>query len=130
RLLLRPGAADIYRVFDKIPPDPAAAKKLEDLLIRLEADDYPARDKASKELHALGAPAVLAVLRRDLSDLSAEAKNRLDLFLANHSNMLLDDPRAPLTDGAFLLDCLDDDDAAVRAAGKAALEKLIAKPIE
>src|SRR5439155_1200618 len=80
--------------------------------------------------NGLRAPAVLAALRRDLSALSAEAKNRLDLFLANHSNMLLDDPRAPLTDGAFLLDCLDDDDAAVRAAGKAALEKLIAKPIE
>ncbi len=130
RLLLRPGAADIYRVFDTIPPDPAAAKRLDDLLIRLESDDYPVRDKASRELGAIGAPAVLAVMRRDLSDLSAEAKNRLNVFLANHSNMLLDDPRAPLKDGQFLLDCLDDANPAVRAAAKIALEKLIAKPIE
>jgi hypothetical protein len=55
RSILRPGPADVYRVFDTIPADPAIARKLDDLLVRLDADSYAVRDKASAELHALGA---------------------------------------------------------------------------
>jgi hypothetical protein len=130
RNLLRPGATDVYRVFNALRPDPQVAKRLDDLLIRLESDVYAVRDQASKDLHSLGSGAVLAALRRDTGDLSAEARNRLDLFISNHSNLPLADARAALKDGPFLLDCLDDEDANVRAAAKSALEKLLGQSIE
>jgi hypothetical protein len=96
----------------------------------LESDVYAVRDQASKDLQSLGTVAVLAVLRRDSSDLSAEARNRLDLFISNHSNLPIDDARAALKDGPFLLDCLDDEDIYVRSAAKDALERLIKRPVE
>jgi hypothetical protein len=130
RNLLRPGATDVYRVFDKIQPSPPVAKQLDDLLVRLESDVYAVRDQASKDLASLGAGAVLAALRRDISDLSAEARNRLDLFISNHSNLPIDDARAALKDGPFLLDCLDDEDINVRIAAKDALQRLIKRPVE
>jgi hypothetical protein len=130
RNLLRPGATDVYRVFDKIRPSPQVVKQLDDLLVRLESDAYAVRDQASKDLASLGAVAVLAALRRDTSDLSAEARNRLDLFISNHSNLPIDNARAALRDGPFLLDCLDDEDINVRIAAKDALERLINRPVE
>lgn len=130
RLLLRPGATDVYRAFDAIRPDPQAARKLDDLLLKLEADAYAVREQASKDLAALGPAGVLAALRRDNADLSGEAKNRLDRFIAEQSSMSADDVAAARRDRSFLLDCMDDDDAAVRAAAKAALDHVIGKPVE
>jgi hypothetical protein len=130
RNLLRPGATDVYRVFNQIRPSPLVAGQLDDLLVRLESDVYAVRDKASKDLASLGAAAVLAALRRDTGDLSAEARNRLDLLISNHSNLPIDDVRAALKDGSFLLDCLDDEDINVRSAAKDALERLIGRAVE
>jgi hypothetical protein len=130
RNLLRPGATDVYRVFDQIRPAPPVVKQLDDLLVRLESDVYAVRDQASKDLASLGSAAVLAALRRDISGLSAEARNRLDLFISNHSNLPIEDARAALKDGPFLLDCLDDEDVNVRVAAKDALERLIKRPVE
>jgi hypothetical protein len=130
RHLLRPGATDVYRVFDQIRPSPQVVKQVDELLVRLESDVYAVRDQASKDLQSSGAAAVLAVLRRDTSDLSAEARNRLDLFISNHSNVPISDVGAALKDGPFLVDCLDDEDIEVRRAGKDALERLIGRPVE
>lgn len=130
RNLLRPGATDVYRVFEKIQPSPQMARQLDELLVRLESDVYAVRDRASKDMASLGAMAVLAALRRDTSDLSAEARNRLDLFIWNHSNLPIDDVPSALKDGPFLLDCLDDEDINVRSAAKDALERLIGRTVE
>ncbi|HEY7118183.1 MAG TPA: hypothetical protein VH475_16455 [Tepidisphaeraceae bacterium] len=129
RALLKPGAADVYRVFDTIHPDPQVAKKLDELLLRLDSDDYARRDGAARELSALGAPTVLAALRHDTTDLSPEARNRLGQFIASRSNVSIDGPAAARNDADFLIDCLEDDDPRVRAAAKSALEELGGKPL-
>jgi hypothetical protein len=130
RTLLRPGATDVYRAFPEIPADPAAARKLDHVLARLDADAYADRDRADRDLHALGPAGVLALLRRDLADLSPEARTRADVFLAARSNTPYPDPARARADGAFLLDCLDDDDPAVRAAAKSDLENLVGRPVD
>jgi hypothetical protein len=129
RMILRPGATDIYQIFTTVTPDRAVVKKLDRLLSGLDSDDYAQRERASRELAALGAPGVLAALRRDNDDLSAEARSRLDKFIADHSTMTLERAKA-LRDMDFLLDCMEDDeDAGVRRAAQSALGKLIGSPV-
>lgn len=128
RYLLRPGAADVYRVFDTIQPDSDTAARLEELLLKLDANSYKLREEATRELAAMGTKGVLAAVRRDLSDLPAEARNRLELFVSTHSTGL-ENVEAAREDGYFLLDCLDDGDLAVRKAALEGLQKLVKKPI-
>jgi hypothetical protein len=130
RFLLRPGAGDVYRLFDKIPADRAVMKKLDQVLLKLESDSFPVREQGAKELSALGGPFVLAAMRRDNFDLSAEAQERLSQFIADHSNFPWDDLPAARQNRSVLLDCLDDGDPAVRAASKAALEKVVGRKID
>lgn len=131
RSLFRPGPADVYRAFDQIPANPAVARKLDALLAGLESDEFAKRDKATANLTNLGPPGVLAALRRDNSDLSPEAQNRLQQFIAAHATLSLAPGEAAKTraDRSFLIDCLDDNDPAVRAAAKASLEKLLHRPL-
>jgi hypothetical protein len=129
RSLFRHGAADVYRIFESIPADQAVARKLEELLVRLDGDAFAVRDKATAELAALGPAGVLAALRRDNNDLAPEARNRVLHFLAAHSTLTPADVARARADRSFLIDCLDDDDPAVRAAARAQLEKLLARPI-
>lgn len=128
RYLLRPGAADVYRVFESIQPDSETAGKLDELLIKLDANSYKLREEATRELSEMGTRGVLAALRRDTDDLSAEARNRLELFIATHSTGL-DNIEAARKDGHFLLDCLDDADPAVRKVALESLAKLVNKPL-
>jgi hypothetical protein len=130
RFLLHPGPSDVYRLFDSIPADPAVMTKLDAILGRLESDNYAERNKAGKELASKGPPFVLAALRRDPADLSAEAKNHLEQFIAKNSNATLDNLAAARKDRSLLLDCLEDEDPAVRSAAKTALEKAIGKSID
>jgi hypothetical protein len=128
RSLLKPGPADVYRVFEQIQPDPAVARQVARLLIRLDAESFKERESASDALAQLGGSAVLAVLRLDRSLVSAEVNTRLTSFLAAHGNSTVD-PQQAATDRHFLVDCLDDEDAKVRSAAKEALEKLLSRTI-
>jgi hypothetical protein len=130
RFVTAPAAADVYRAFTSIPPDPAIERKLDQIVIRLEADSQQDRDHAQKELAALGIPGVLAAVRRDTSDLGAEARNRLLAFIERYANVPENDIPSARNDGHFLLDCLDNDDPAVRLAAKEALETLLRQPVE
>ena len=127
--LLKPGPADVYRAFETIQPDPEVARQVMGIVIRLDAESFNDRERASGELAKLGPPAVLAVLRLDRSLFSAEARTRLISFLAAHGSSTLD-PKDSANDPHFLVDCLDDEDAKVRSAAKAALEKLLERPVK
>jgi len=127
--LLRPGPADVYGAFETIQPDPEVARQVIALLSRLDAESFKQREQASADLAKLGPPAVLAVLRLDRSLVSAEANTRLMSFLAAHGNSTVAS-QAAAKDPHFLVDCLDDDDAKVRAAAKAALEKMLDRPLK
>lgn len=128
--LLRPGAADVYRLFESIQPDPKVTKELDQILTKLESDSFPDRVEAGKVLMGKGREFVLAAVRRDPSDLSAGARERLEQFIEENSTAQWEDLPAARTNRTVLLDCLDDDDKAVRTASKAALEKVMGKRID
>lgn len=130
RWLFKPGAADVYRVFGTIAPDPETSAEVGRIILGLEADAFAQREAASKSLGKLGPRGVLAILRRDRADLSPEARNRLDAFVAGHSNLDMADVERARRDPHFLLDCLDDADADVRGAAKQAMEALLKRPVD
>lgn len=130
-------AGEVYRAFPDVPADPKAAGKLAALLPRLGASKGSVREAASAELEALGRAGVAAILRVDRTALSPEQNTRLDLFLRSVGEPIGCDgglsarsPAEVSRDVDFLLDCLDDDDAGVRAAAKAALEAAVRHPVE
>ena len=128
--LLRPGAADVYGTFAAIPADDRVAARVRALLPDLDDDAFPVRDEASAQLAVLGAPGVLAILRLDTSDLTGEQRGRLSEAVGRHRRREIADPAAAVKDAEFLIDCLEYEDVAVRAAAKAALEGQLGQPLQ
>jgi hypothetical protein len=128
--LLRPGITDFYIAFTDIPANPDVVKTVLALLPRLDADSSDQRDAASAELAQLGAPGILAVLRLDRTTLTQEQKSRCDAFLETERQRTFDSPDDARRDPSFLLDALSDDDLAVRAAAKNALQAVVGHPID
>jgi len=128
--LLRPGPTDVYRLFPGIPPAPKAVRELEGLLIRLDAADYTEREEASRALTTVGKPVILAAVRRSKADLSEEARNRLDAFLAGQTSLSIEDVPASREDPYLLLDCFEDEDPAVRAAAHSRLAVVLGATID
>jgi antitoxin component of RelBE/YafQ-DinJ toxin-antitoxin module len=129
RDLVQPGAGDVYSVFSEIPPAPQAQAAVQALLGPLDADAFEQRQAASDELGKLGVPGVLAVLRLDRSKLTQEQKSRCDAFVQTQRHRSIDDPQEARRDPNFLIDALNDDDPAVRAAAKSALEAVVGHAI-
>ena len=127
--LMSPGATDVYMVFGELPPPSDVAGKLTALLPALDSEVFSERDAASKELAKLGRPGVQAALRLDRGALSFEQNDRIDAIIDRQRHRLIDDPQSLRHDEAFLMDCLADEDPAVRAAAKAELEKLLGRPV-
>jgi hypothetical protein len=129
--MLRPGGADVYRVFSELPVSPAVAAKVRELLPRLDSAVFSQRDAASRELAELGARGAQVVLKLDRAVLTFEQNDRLDAFLDTQRRRGIDgDPAAMRKDAAFLVDCLEDEDAAVRGAAKEALERALGRRVE
>ena len=126
---LRPGAADVYDVFSQIPADQQVAQKVAALLPELDSPAYPVRDAASQKLEALGQAGVLAALRIDPAGLTDEQRGRLGQFVAKYRRRDFTDPAAVRKDANFLVDALEYDDPAVRAAARQALEPVLGGPV-
>jgi hypothetical protein len=129
--MLRPGGADVYRVFSELPAPAAMAAKVRELLPRLDSAVFSERDAASRELSELGARGAQVVLKLERSLLTFEQNDRLDAFLDTQRRRAIDgDPASMRKDTAFLVDCLEDEDPAVRGAAKEALEKALGRRVE
>ncbi|MDB5296868.1 MAG: hypothetical protein JWO31_2851 [Phycisphaerales bacterium] len=125
----RPGVADVYTAFEDVPADPAVAGVVQALLPDLDAADAPTRQAAATRLADLGPAGVLAVLRADPETLSPQQRAQLGRYVAAHRRRVTDSPVDARRDPAFLADCLEHDDPAVRRAAKAALERLTGRPV-
>jgi hypothetical protein len=125
---LRPQAGDVYRMFESIPADSAALERVKRIVDSFDALEPVAREAASQQLNQLGRAEVLAAARLDRTELSAEQSLRLDAFVARHS--AVSDIAAARRDPLFLIDCLEDDDRAVRAAALLQLRQTTGQPIE
>jgi hypothetical protein len=122
-------AGDVYRAFDDIQPDPAVAAAVARLLPALDAESFAQRDRAARDLAALGPAGVLAALRLDRRGLTPAQRSALDGFIASRTL----DPRRSVADARkdpeFLLKCLGYPDKAVRPAARDALEKLAGRKV-
>ena len=124
-----PGASDAYGVFGEIAPDQQAVVRVQGLLPELDSDAFAVREAAARQLMDLGAPGVLAALRMDPASLSDEQKGQLGRLIAAHRRRYIANPDDARKDPAFLTDCLEHPDVAVREAAKLSLEKLLNKPL-
>lgn len=129
RDMLRPGAADIYGVFTEITPAPQIQQTVMALLPRLDDEQFKQREQASADLAKLGIPGVLVAMRLDPAILTEEQKARLESFISTERRRTIDDPDAARKDPLFLLEAMDDEDAAVRTAAKAGLETAMGHPV-
>ena len=119
---LAPAAGDVYRAFPEMPADATAAAAVAAEVPKLASGDPRVRQRASDTLAALGPRGVQAVLRLDRSRLPPEAAARVADLIAAATT----DPRpadALRADPNFLLDCLNDPDANVRAAAGALVRR-------
>lgn len=128
--LLRPGSADVYRLFEQISADPTVMRQVQALLPELDSPDFRRRAATSAKLAELGRAGVLAVLRLDRSRLSNEQRNRLAVLVAANSRRTLGDIGAARHDLRLLTDCLEDEDPAVRLAARQAIEAELGRSIE
>ncbi|HWE01391.1 MAG TPA: hypothetical protein VG326_03200 [Tepidisphaeraceae bacterium] len=126
---MQPGAADVYSAFTEIPADEKVVAAIERLAPALDSDDPNEREAASGKLSQLGKPGVLAALRFDDANLSLEQKVRLRGFVGAYRRRPWSPPALAARDVSFLIDCLEYEDPAVRAAAKSALEKQARQPI-
>ena len=117
-------AADVYRVFDQIPADPEAARRIQPLIGLLDSDDAAQRDQAQKKIVESGRAGVLACLRLDSSVLSPEQKSRLDSIYRSEGWMGAGDIEQARRDPAWLDSCREDEDPRVREAAEHTLAAL------
>lgn len=130
-LLHRHPAVDVYRMFPQVQPDSRTVGHVDELVSGLGSASFSERQAAQHTLRAMGRPAVLALMRIDPSTLSPEQIER-------RRKLLSDDDWQPITeeyavarkDLALLLDCLEDDDPALRAQAKRAVESLIGRKLD
>lgn len=127
--LLGPGPADVYRLFSTIEPDSRAVSRIRQLLPDLGSPEPSRRDKASDELATLGRAGVLAAIRWSSATLSPEQRARLTRFIDSHRRRQIINLEIARRDPMLLLECLEDDDPAIRTSAHQALEKVLARPI-
>jgi hypothetical protein len=110
------------------PPD--LAQQVEPLVGQLNSSDFSRREQAQASLHQIGEPAALFLHFADRKDWSAEQSARIRKFLAEFF-VLTDGQVTKLTRNVdFLLDCLVNDDPALRAAALKHLDRVLGRQIE
>jgi hypothetical protein len=120
-----------WQVFaDAYTPPAEVIEKVNALVKQLDAEDFQARESASKSLEALGQPAALTLRRAERKGWTEEQITRVNAFLAKFK--MIDDATARQyrADRNFLIDCLYADDESIRRRAHAQLQKLIGRPIE
>lgn len=122
--LLVPGAADVYRVFDEITPDPSTLAMVRAIVPRLADGDFKVRKAATNELRELGPAGICALTRIDRIGLSPEAVSRIESVLAEQSRRQSEQVELLRRNPSFLADCLDFPDQRVKTAALSRIEHL------
>jgi hypothetical protein len=134
------GAADVMHAADParawqalgtlIPPDPAIAKQIDELLPRLNSDDFTDRVKAEEQLQALGPAGATELRRRDLTKLPIDTRSSIDNVLRMAEPLTPARAKELASDVPFLLDTLVLTDPRLVAAAAQQLQAITGKPIE
>jgi hypothetical protein len=115
---------------EDLEPDKQLVRQVETILEQFDSDRFQEREAAAQELRKLGQPAAIALLKADRSDWSIERQSGVDAFLAEFTQGEQDDAAAMRDSPAFLLDCLYSDNADLRSAAAARLQKITDEPVE
>jgi hypothetical protein len=116
--------ADVWR------PPPDLAGRIAPLIKQLDAVEYSDRARAQAALRKMGEPAALYLASVDRRNWSAEQRARTDKLLAEFFPLSAEQARALGKDVNFLLDCLDSDDADLRAATLKHLDRTLGRDVE
>jgi len=120
--LLAPAPLIAWQVFRETRSiDPAMARRVGEIIPRLNQRDFRARHAAVADLKRLGREAADVVETLDRSPLTPEQNVLLDLFLAPYRPIPEHDVARLRVDPTFLLDCLYYDDPVIR---KSAVDRL------
>lgn len=126
--ILRPRAADVYRLFPDIPASPKARARLARILDRLADADPRVRTAADDELNLQGDDVVLAALRA--TNLNPPQQGAIRRFLMRRQLLLESQIERMREEMSYQIDLLDFDDRAVRERAKAMIERLTDEKIE
>lgn len=110
-------------------PDPKVEATVKTLAKQLDAEQFADREKASKELAKLGAPAAMILMRMDRPTLSEEQQTRIAALIAPYKPLPDDEAIKLRSDKFFLMDCLYCDDLQIRTWALAELHKVLNSPI-
>jgi len=106
-----------WQVFSDLwQPDPALARRIADLLPRLNSDDYRVRLATQVQLQRLGREGAAVLVRLDRSKLTPEQNVRIDRALIPFEQLSNKEAARLRVDAGFLLDCLYSDNMAIRQA--------------
>jgi hypothetical protein len=119
-----------WQVLGQGASDPALRDKLKQVLARLDADDFHARQDAVEQLRQMGQPAAQALAKLDRAALTPQQVSAVDAFLAEFAPVAADQAQGLANDKAFLLDVLLNDDPSVREMALKRLQAVTGKVIE
>jgi len=119
-----------WQVFaDTFQPPAQLREKVKSLVAQLDADKFQDREAASRELESLGEGAALLLMRQDRTHLSDEQISRIDAFVAKFKLETDEHVARMRVDRDFLIDCLNSDEPAIRAAALAQLHQVTGRAI-
>ncbi|MGH7180229.1 MAG: hypothetical protein ACREJC_22815 [Tepidisphaeraceae bacterium] len=128
--LLLPGAADAYRVFQEVEPDPSTHARVEPIIRRLDDPRASERKQARRELADLPMRDTCFVVRMNPATLSPEQLSAIREFLSNRSRRTAAEPGELRRNCGFLADCLEFDDPRIRAAALREICILLARGLD
>lgn len=110
-----------------VPANPEMEARIDRLLVELDGDDFATRRRAQQSLAELGPVAAIALLRRDVGELSPEPRSAVEAFLAPFAPLDAADADAARRDPHFLAESILVLDPGLRAIAVRRLEELLGR---
>lgn len=115
---------------DEWHPSGDIAARVSAVMTQLKSGGFAQRQNAQKALDDIGENAALFLHASDRSGWTPEQIARVDQFLSGYFILDNEQVKKMGRDVNFLLDCMMSDDAELRAAGLARLDRVVGKKIE
>jgi hypothetical protein len=104
-----------WQVFPELfQPDDELQRQVEQIVLRLDDEDFQQREQASEALEQLGQTGALMLMTIDRRGLSAEQNARIEAFLEEYRPLEPEEARQYREDSSFLLDLLMSDERIFR----------------
>lgn len=111
-------------------PNPDVARRVQEILPRLDADSFAERERAAQALRDLGVEGALVMLQLDRSTLTPEQNARVEEVIAAYHQAAVKDVSKLAEDLDFLLDVLLTEEPELRAMALERIRRKVERPIE